>query len=102
MLHFQHVGAAEHRPQIFQLRRACFRAQNLALRVAIGIAHAHAHQKAVQLRLGQRIRSVMLDGILRGNHQKRLRQRIGMGIHRDLAFVHGFQQARIAFLAWCG
>ena len=44
----------------------------------------------------------MLDGILRGNHQKRLRQRIRMSIHRHLAFIHGFEQRAIASLEWCG
>ena len=37
----------------------------------------------------------MLDRILRGDHQKRLRQRIGVRVHRDLAFVHGLEQRRL-------
>ena len=35
---------------------------------------------------------MVLHRILRGNYQKGLRQRIGVRIHRDLAFVHGFEQ----------
>ena len=37
----------------------------------------------------------MFDRILRGDHQERLRQRIGMGVHGDLPFVHGFEQRRL-------
>ena len=69
--------------------------QNLALGAAVGIAHPHPHQETVELGLGQRIGAVMFDRILRGNHQKRLRQRVGMRIHRHLAFVHGFEQGRL-------
>src|SRR5580698_8362183 len=34
----------------------------------------------------------MLDGILRGQHQKRIGQRVRVIIHGDLRFVHRFQQ----------
>ncbi len=34
----------------------------------------------------------MFHRILRGNYQKGLRQRVRVRIHRDLAFVHGFEQ----------
>ncbi len=38
---------------------------------------------------------MVLHRVLRGNHQKRLRQRVRMRIDRDLAFVHGFEQRRL-------
>ena len=44
------------------------------------------------MRFGQRIRSVMLNRILRRDHKKRLRQFVGVRVDRDLAFVHGFEQ----------
>ena len=77
------------------MRGARFRAQNLALRLRVGIAHAHPHQEAIELRLGQRICSVMLHRILRRDHQKRLRQLVRMRVNRNLAFVHGLQQRRL-------
>src|SRR5205807_3307404 len=52
---------------------------------------------AIQLRFRQRISAVMLYGILRGNHQKGLRQRVGMRIHRDLALVHCLKKGRLRF-----
>ena len=35
---------------------------------------------------------MMLNGILGGNHQKWLRQRMGIAVHCDLAFIHRFQK----------
>ena len=35
---------------------------------------------------------MVLDRILGGDHQERLRQRIRMRVHRDLAFIHGLEQ----------
>ena len=52
-------------------------------------------KKSIQLRFGQRISSVMLHRILRGDHQKRLRQFVRVRVDRDLAFVHGFEQRRL-------
>ena len=37
----------------------------------------------------------MLDRILGRDHQKRLRQRMAIGIDRDLTFVHGLKQCRL-------
>ena len=34
----------------------------------------------------------MLHRVLRRDYQKRLGQRIGMSVHRNLTFVHGFEQ----------
>ena len=39
----------------------------------------------------------MLDGILRGQHQKRIRQRMGVVVHGDLRFVHRFEQRGLRF-----
>ena len=52
LLHLEHVSASENRAKIIEVRGACFRAQNLALGLSVGISHAHAHQEAVELRFG--------------------------------------------------
>jgi hypothetical protein len=41
-----------------------------------GIAHANVEEEAIELRLGQRIGALLLDGILRGEHEERLGRRI--------------------------
>ena len=51
-----------------------------------------AHQKTIELRLGERVSAVVLDRILRGDDQERLRQRMSFSIHGDLRFVHGFKK----------
>jgi hypothetical protein len=53
------------------------------------------HQKAVELRLGQRIRAFLLDGILRGHDQKQIRQPVGLAPDRYLPFPHGLEQGRL-------
>ncbi len=77
------------------MRHARFRAQNLALGLRVGISHAHPHQKSIELRLGQRIRTVVLHRILGRDHQKRLRQFVRMRVDGNLAFVHGLEQRRL-------
>src|SRR5207247_1549225 len=48
-------------------------AENFFFRFVRGIAHLDAHQETVELRFGQRVRAVVLDGLLRGDDGKRLR-----------------------------
>src|SRR5213596_582253 len=45
-------------------------AENFFFRFVRGIAHLDAHQETVELRFGQRVRAVVLDGILRGDDEK--------------------------------
>src|SRR5260370_42675347 len=53
-----------------------------------GIAHADAHQEAIELRFRERIGAVVLDGISRGDDEERLRQRERLAVHGDLRFGH--------------
>src|SRR5258708_3855935 len=92
LLDFDYVGGAEHGAQVVELGSAGFGAQDLALGVAFGISHANPHQETIELRLGQRISAVVLAGILCGDDQKRLRERIGMRVDGDLPLIHGLEQ----------
>ena len=67
------------------------RFQKLPLGFRIGIAHAEAHEEAVQLGLRQRISALMLDWILSRQDDERLRERIGARIDANLRFVHRFE-----------
>ncbi len=42
--------------------------------------------------LGQGEGPLVLDGVLRGQHQERRGERTGDAVHRDLPFLHGLQQ----------
>jgi hypothetical protein len=48
--------------------------------------------ETVQLGFGQRIGALHFDGILRGQHVERLRQRVADAGGGDLMFLHGFEQ----------
>ncbi len=96
LLHIEHVCTGQNWLQIFELGSTSFSAQNLTLGIAVRITHLYAHQKSIQLRFRQRIRPVMLNGVLCSDHQKRLRQRMANRIDCDLAFVHGFEQRRLS------
>ena len=59
------------------------------------IFHQNLHQKAIQLRFGQRIGAFHLDRVLRGHHQKRRVQLVAGGAAGDGAFLHRFEQRRL-------
>ena len=67
------------------------RFQKLPLGFRIRIAHTDAHEKAVQLRLRQRIGALMLDWILSRQDDEGLRERIGSRIDANLRLVHRFE-----------
>ena len=66
--------------------------QDLDLDVRRGVADRQAEHESVELRLGQRVRAFVLDRVLRGDHHERRSQRVGLGVHRDLPFLHALQQ----------
>ena len=56
------------------------------------VADLHHHEKAIHLRFRQRIRAFLLDRILRGEDDERVRQRVAAVADRDLALLHGLEQ----------
>ena len=93
-LQLREVGAAEHAGSGFAVMAAGL-ADNLAFALCIGIADAQAHQKAIELRFGQRIRAMMFGRILRGDHHEGFGQRQGAAFNGDLLLIHGFEQRRL-------
>lgn len=61
----------------------------------IGVTQRQADQKAVKLRLGQRVGARHVDGVLRGQHGERGRQRQGLPVQRDLPLFHALEQGRL-------
>ena len=51
--------------------------------------------KAVELGFGQGIGPLLLDGILRGEHEERLAERHGLAGRGDRVFLHGLEQGRL-------
>ena len=91
-LHRKNFADARNRFQIFNWIIDGAAAQDFAFGFMRWIAHLDAHQKTIQLRFRKRISSMMFDRILRGDDQKRLRQRMSFSVHGNLRFVHGFEQ----------
>ncbi len=56
------------------------------------VTDRQAHQETVELGFGQREGALILDRVLGGHHQEWARQRMRDAVHRDLLFLHGFQQ----------
>ncbi len=54
-------------------------------------------KKAIELRFGQGIGAVMLDGILRRDYEKGVRQMMRVIVHRYLRLAHRFEQRRLRF-----
>ena len=68
---------------------------DLALVARAGIADHHLEHEAVDLGFGQRIGSLLLDRVLRGQDEKRLVERERFVADRDLMLLHRLQQRRL-------
>ena len=59
------------------------------------IADRHAQQEAVELRLGERIGALVLDRVLRREHEERRPEPARLAFDRHLAFLHRLEQRRL-------
>ena len=60
-----------------------------------GVGQLQLEHEAVDLGLGQRIGAFLLDGVLRGQDQERLLQRVAGVADGDLLLLHGLQQGAL-------
>jgi hypothetical protein len=65
------------------------------LLILVRIAERRAQEEAVELRLGQRERALLLDRVLGRDQEKRRRQPPRRAIHRDLMLGHRLEQRRL-------
>jgi hypothetical protein len=65
------------------------------LRGQIRVAHREPHQEPVELRLGQPVRALHLDRVLRRHHQERAGHLARHGVHRHPPLGHHLQQRRL-------
>ena len=107
-LHFGiHVNRIGRLAQLLQIARFEYRRN---LRGGVQPAHAvehgqfvrtarivdqHLQHEAIDLRLGQRVRPFLLDGVLRGEHEEGPRHRVGSVADGGLPFGHRFEQGTL-------
>ena len=59
------------------------------------IADRDAHREAVELRLGERVRALVLDRVLRRHDHEREAELVRDAVDRDLALLHALEQRRL-------
>ena len=69
--------------------------QQRALRLAVGVAQAHAHQETVELRFRQPEGAELLMRILRRHYEKWLRERMRHAVDADLPLFHRLEQGAL-------
>ena len=70
-------------------------AEHRGLVVRARVAERDAHHEPVELRLGQRVGPLVLDGVLRREHDERPRQLVRVDVHRDAPLLHALEEARL-------
>ena len=70
-------------------------AHDVALLLLVGIGDPGLEHETVHLCLGQRVGPLLLEGVLRGQHEEGLRQRVGLLADGYLALLHRFEQCRL-------
>src|SRR4051794_8415023 len=66
--------------------------EHLPLVVGRRVADRDAREEPVELRLGQRVRALVLDRVLRRDDEERALERAGRVVARDLALLHRLEQ----------
>jgi hypothetical protein len=61
------------------------------------ILHLEVEHEPVELGLGQRIGPFHFDRVLRGDHEERRLELVGLAANRDFAFLHSLQQGGLRF-----
>ena len=84
------------RQPLRDLRRGSERAaDDRRLLPHVRVVDEQLEQEAVDLRLGQRVRALGLDRVLRREHQERRRHRMRLAADRHLALLHHLEQRRL-------
>jgi hypothetical protein len=94
-LRCQELSGLDDRLHVLERRRpdpAMPEPEDRPLRLLVGIAELELEQEAVELRLGQRVRPLVLDGVLRREDEERLGQRVRLALDRDLPLLHRLEQ----------
>jgi hypothetical protein len=87
--------AGQDRPEIPQRVALELPAHDLAGAGLVGVADANREGEPVELTFRERIRPVVLDGVLGRDHEVGVGELMGDALHRDLALLHRFEEGRL-------
>ena len=65
--------------------------------VFVGVVDQEFEHEPVELSLGQRIRSLLLDRVLGGHHEERFFERVARSTYGDGVLLHRFEHGRLRF-----
>ena len=68
---------------------------DVQLLVLAGIVDQDVEHEAVELGLGQRVGSLLLDRVLGGQDEERIGQAVPLAAHGHLPLLHGLQECRL-------
>ena len=66
------------------------------------IAQPDPEHEAVELRLGEGERALVLDRVLGRDDEERIGHRVGRAVDRRLSLLHALEQRRLGLRAWPG
>src|SRR5207342_167609 len=72
-------------------------AEDVDLRLTIGVAERRPEQEAVELRLRERVRPLVLDRILCRDHEERRLEPMRGALDRDLSLLHRLEERSLRF-----
>ena len=90
--HLRDALRIRHRTDHTEGLACAVRLEDLRFDLHARIADRQSHHEAVELGLGERIRSLVFDRVLRRDHHERCPQGVRLGVDRDLSLFHAFQQ----------
>jgi hypothetical protein len=94
-----HVLARHDRFEPGQLRGRRVVAQDGGFFGRVRVADVQSHQEAVELRLGQRVGAVVLERVLRCDHEERTGQGVRNSVDGDRGLAHRFEQRGLGLRA---
>jgi hypothetical protein len=96
VLHGQETGGVGHRVErhLFALTGDPV-AENVDLLRLRRVSEGHPHEEPVELRLGQRVGALVLNGVGRGEHMEGPSQGERLTLDGDLPFLHRLEESRL-------
>src|SRR5690606_17006726 len=85
-----------HGPQIVYVAAVMKLRQDTNLLLKRGIADLDLEEEPVELRLGEPVRPLLFDRVLRGDDEERTAELVGHSIDGDLAFLHHLEECRLS------